>query len=45
MRNGGRTGSPDRVIHAVGWVLLFLVALGLWFGREIIMVVLWAVFS
>jgi hypothetical protein len=47
MRNGGRTSTnqPDRVIHAVGWLLLFLIALGLYIGREYVMVILWAVFS
>lgn len=45
MRTGGRVATPDRVIHAVGWLLLFLIAATLWIGRDYVMFVLWAVFS
>jgi hypothetical protein len=45
MRNGGRTNTPDRVLHAVGMVMIALIVFGLWFGREVIVVILWAVFS
>jgi len=47
MPPGGRTTNPipDRVIHRVGWVLLFVIAGALWFGREWLVIVLWAVFG
>jgi hypothetical protein len=47
MQPGGRTQTrvPDRVIHRVGWLLLFLAAMTLWFGREWLVIVLWAVFG
>lgn len=49
VRGGTRVGcwimNEDRIMHAVGALMVTLIAFGLWFGREAIVIILWAVFS